>query len=347
MKASRPKIFVLLCAAAACLLGAYYVSVARRLSSAGKTVGGGPMLEEFRTYNSLGRADQSPRFIFFRYTGVDDNYGKLALAELQHLDRPQFIEGLICESVYFANGHGICLTADRGVFTTYAAKIFDSTLQAPFNIPLHGGPSRSRVSRDGKLAACTVFVSGHGYDSVDFSTQTLLIDTATGNILASLEDFAVTRDDQPFRVADFNFWGVTFAPDSRHFYCTLSSNRLHYLVEGDIEARTAKVLHENVECPSASPDGKRIAYKKRFIIENRLIWQLHVLDLATMAETALAEKRSVDDQIEWLDNEHVLYAVSDNPDGASATTNIWKADVNGSAPPLMFLAKAYSPAVVR
>lgn len=32
-----------------------------------------------------------------------------------------------------------------------------------------------------------------------------------------------------------------------------------------------------------------------------------VLDLATMQETPLAEKQSVDDEVEWLDNEHILY----------------------------------------
>ena len=292
--------------------------------------------------------DVSPRQIFFRYTGVDDNYGKLALVDYPELGSPRFVEGLSCEAVYFAAGHGICLTADRGVFTTYAAQLFDSTFQTRFTLPLHGGPSRTRVSPDGTLAGFTVFLSGHGYDSLDFSTETLLVDFATGSVVASLEtDFRVTRDGQPFQATDFNFWGVTFTPDSKHFYCTLSSSHLHYLIRGDIATRTAEVVHENVECPSVSPDGTRVAYKKRFIIDNRLLWQLHVLDLATQTETPLAEKRSVDDQIEWLDNEQVLYAVSDNPEGASATTNVWKADAAGKKAPELFLPRAYSPAVVR
>jgi hypothetical protein len=66
-----------------------------------------------------------------------------------------------------------------------------------------------------------------------------------------------------------------------------------------------------------------------------------------MQETPLAEKRSVDDQLEWLDNERVLYSVSDNPGGSSATTNVWRVDIGGRNPPELFLAKAYSPAVVR
>ncbi|MGI9089055.1 MAG: hypothetical protein ACR2HH_15145, partial [Chthoniobacterales bacterium] len=246
-----------------------------------------------------------PRQIFFRYTGVDDNYGKLAVVNYPQLGPPRFIDGLSCEAVYFAAGHGICLTANRGVFTTYAAQLFDAHFKTQFTLPLRGGPSRTRVSADGKIAGLTVFISGHGYLSLDFSTETLLVETATGKTLATLEDFAVTRAGQLFKAKDFNFWGVTFTPDSRHFYCTLSSDQKHYLVAGDIAARTAQVVHKNVECPSVSPDGTRVAYKKRFIENERLFWQLHVLDLATQTETPLAEKRSVDDQIEWLDNAQV------------------------------------------
>jgi hypothetical protein len=233
------------------------------------------------------------------------------------------------------------------VFTTYAAQVFDGDFKALFTLPLQGWPSRIRVSPAGTLAGYTVFVSGHGYASMDFSTETLLVDTMTGKIVASLEDFQVTRGGQPFRALDFNFWGVSFTPDSQRFYCTLSSDRKHYLVEADIASQTAIVIHENVECPSVSPDGTRVAYKKRFIVDGRLLWQLQVLDLATMSETSLSERRSVDDQIEWLDNTHVLYAVSDNPEGSSATTNVWRAAADGKAPPELFIPRAYSPAVVR
>ena len=116
--------------------------------------------------------------------------------------------------------------------------------------------------------------------------------------------------DGPSPAKDFNLWGVTFTPDSKSFYCTLSTNRQHFLVRGDIAQRTATVVHENVECPSLSPDGKRIAYKKRLPVPGRVEWQLHVLDLASSREIPLAEKRSADDQIEWLDDDNVLYALS-------------------------------------
>ena len=72
-----------------------------------------------------------------------------------------------------------------------------------------------------------------------------------------------------------------------------------------MRTRRARVLHENVECPSISPDNTRVAYKK-WVGDT---WQLHVLDLATMRETPLAEKRHIDDQVEWLDDERILYGL--------------------------------------
>src|SRR3712207_7448541 len=35
-----------------------------------------------------------------------------------------------------------------------------------------------------------------------------------------------------------------------------------HLIEGSVSGRTAKVIHDNVECPSLSPDGTRIGDRK-------------------------------------------------------------------------------------
>lgn len=285
--------------------------------------------------------------IFFRYNGVDSHYGQLAFVRHERLEQPQFIDALSCDVAHLAGGRGICLAADRGVFTTYSAKLFDAkTFQILAQFPLKGPPSRCRMSADGKVAALTVFVSGHGYASLDFSTQTLLIDVDNARIIADLEEFSVFRDGQPFRSKDFNFWGVTFTPDGGQFYATLSTNRRHFLVKGDIAKRSVTVVHDNVECPSLSPNAARVAYKRRLMTEGRVFWQLHILDLTTGRETPLAEKRSVDDQLEWLDNDYVLYSLPENARGPSASTNVWVAAADGLTAPRLFLKKAYSPSVV-
>jgi hypothetical protein len=83
-----------------------------------------------------------------------------------------------------------------------------------------------------------------------------------------------------------------------------------------------------------SPDNTRIAYKKKV----NGAWRFHVLDLATMKETPLAETHSVDDQVEWLDNDRVLYGLK---------TDIWVVPATGRGAPQVFLPDALSPAVVR
>lgn len=282
--------------------------------------------------------------IFFRHTGVDAHYGQLAWRDAA--GSVHFAEKLRCEVVHVSGGRGLCLTADRGVVTTYAAKLFDAaTLAVTGELPLQGIPSRTRVSRDGGLAAFTVFAAGHGYTSLDFATQTLIVDTAQARVLANLEDFPITKDGQPFKRPDFNFWGVTFTSDARGFFATLSSGGQHYLVRGDLATRTATVLHDNVECPSLSPGADKVAYKKRFVVDGRIVWQFHVLDLRTMAEMPLPEKRNVDDQIEWLDDAHVMYAMTAADGGAS--TDVWVAPVDGRGDPVLYLRNAYSPAVER
>jgi dipeptidyl aminopeptidase/acylaminoacyl peptidase len=290
----------------------------------------------------------SGRVIYFRHNGNDAHYGKLARIQLSADAAPEFIEALNCEVVHVAGPRGLCLAADRGVLTTYTARVFDSVdRRVLWEFPLAGIPSRCRVAADGRRAALTVFVSGHGYDSVDFSTQTLLINLETGEVEADLETFAVTRDGARFQSIDFNFWGVTFEPDSRHFYATLSSGGAHYLVRGDAERRTATVVRNGVECPSLSPDGRRIAFKKRATTTGPVHWHIAVLEMERGIETVLDERQSVDDQLEWLDDGRVLYSMPAGESGSSATTDVWMIATDGRGTPELLLSGAYSPAVQR
>lgn len=291
---------------------------------------------------------QQPRLLFFRHMGVDQHYGKVAWTDSGQPQVVNYVDTMACEVVYVSGGHGICLSADRGVFTTYAASLFDArTFAVSATVPLKGIPSRARVSIDGKVAAFTVFVSGHGYTTLDFSTQTLLLNTSTAEVIADLESFTVRRDGKVIESPDFNFWGVTFTPDAKKFYATLSTSQKHFLVRGDIASRSAEVIHENVECPSLSPDAKRLAYKKRLMVGNRIVWQLQVLDLATGRETALSERRSIDDQLEWLDDAHVLYSVPAAEDGSSPSTDVWVAPADARSAPRLYQRNAYSPASAR
>jgi len=131
----------------------------------------------------------------------------------------------------------------------------DGALREQRVIPVPGIANRLRVSPSGRLLAWTVFVSGEDYTSAVMSTRTGILDTRTGALVHSLEEFQVIRDGRPYRAADENFWGVTFAADDNRFYATMYTDGRRYLVEGGLAARTVRTVKENAECPSLSPDG--------------------------------------------------------------------------------------------
>jgi len=225
-----------------------------------------------------------------------------------------------------------------GFVSSYYVYVFGSDFQVRHSARLSGLPSRARVSPDGRYGATTAFVTGHSYAQGGFSTQTLIFDMSSGARLGDLEELRVFRDGRAFRAVDFNFWGVTFTQDSDRFYATLATRGETYLVEGSVSAREMRVVRTNVECPSLSPDGTRLAFKKRMSQGlGGVTWRFHVLELGTMTETSLSESRSIDDQIEWLDDSQVLYSVGQD---------LWVMPADGSGEPRNLMSGAISPAVV-
>ena len=291
--------------------------------------------------NDLEAIQRGPHLLFLN---EEEPYiGQVKLMGLDADSSRSAQTSLKCVRVYYAAGNGICLMYDASApDTLIQVSLFGSDFQPRHQFTVEGIPSRTRVSHDGKYAAFTVFVAGHSYQDADMSTATILLDTATGASLGNLEEFETWKDGQLYTAPEFNFWGVTFAQDSNLFYATLKHGNRTYLVEGDLPARKLTVLHENVECPSLSPDGTRIAFKKLIPPGN---WQLTVLDLATMQETTLAETESIDDQVEWLDNEHILYEKIDYDPPKWVSVFVIPAD--GSGKPEVFMPNAASPAVIR
>ena len=285
--------------------------------------------------------------ILFRGSRQDANYGKMALTSLGAPGTTRAVTAFGCERVSYGVSHGICLHADRGLRTTYSAILFDSNFQQTKVLPLEGEPSRTRISRDGRVGAMTVFVTGipHGYASALFSTATTLVNMATGDVIGNLEEFATFRDGKRIKEDDFNFWGVTFAKDSNTFYATLLSKGRTHLVRGDLGLRTLTVIYDGLECPSLSPDDKLIAFKKK-VGPSLAPWRIYILDLATMTEHPVAaESRSIDDQMEWLDTTHILYAAPRS--SQSAIRDVWVAPIDATGPAKVFLPEAESPIIVR
>ncbi len=332
-------VIALLCVGTATV---YVLDARRRSTAADGLVSAGIRVVEDPA--DLSRIAAAPH-VAFRNTASGRGYGLTVLAGLDDPDGPRWLTGLACDRVDFAGGFGSCLASDGRVYAKYVARIFDASFNVLHTVALNGVPSRTRVAPNGRLAAATVFVTGHSYAAGAFSTQTTLMDTGSGTVLADLEQFTVIRDGAPFRAADFNFWGVTFAPDSNRFYATLATGGQLLLVEGDARARAARVLRPDVECPSLSPDGSRLGFKKRTLEGGALRWRLAVLDLASMTERVLTEPRSIDDQVEWLDDRRLVYAAPDDQEGRGGTS-VWALDVDAAKPPVLWLRGAYSPSVV-
>ena len=288
--------------------------------------------------------------VLFRSMTIDSTYNRLSVAPLDPRDgADRAVSALTCERVSYSAGRGICLDYHHAVFPTYKTVLFDRALTPTRSMPLAGRPSRTRTSPDGRLGAITAFVTGHSYIAASLATKTTILDMESGDELGDLEQFSTWRNGARFKAADFNFWGVTFAAESNVFYATLrtaaTGQLTTFLVRGDLALRKLTVLRENVECPSLSPDNRLIAFKKR-VGPDSAPWRIYLLDVATLTDRPLAvEKRSVDDQIEWLDNGHVLYAVPRANEPVSS--DIWLAPIDNSAAPRIFLAHAESPIVVR
>ena len=313
----------------ACVLGAVaYVVVS--VTSATDTTASGPA-------RAVGLPDAP--YLVFRTLDRDDpgNYGHLAVAPLGNLE-DRTVSTASCERLHVAGGRGICVQLAGRVPLRYRARILDGDLVPRDSVPLQGFPSRARVSPDGRLGSVTSFVSGHSYAELGvFSTETTIIDLTSGTVVIdNLEDVPIDRDGERVDSIDANLWGVTFAPDSDAFYATLSTGGRTYLVKGSVRGGRMNVVRENAECPSLSPDGDRVVYKKRGGGDG--LWRFTMLDLATMRETPLAETASIDDQVEWIDGGTVAYRNGEA---------LWSVPADGSGRPTRLTSGADSPAAVQ
>ncbi|MEM7125950.1 MAG: TolB-like translocation protein [Chloroflexota bacterium] len=265
------------------------------------------------------------------------NFNRLQVASLANPNAEKIPTDLYCTRVHFSAGAGICLKDQiQSLSAQTLVTIFDDTFQPIKSFLANGIPSRARVSPTGRHVAFTVFVLGHSYAGDEFSTATFLQETNADITQGSnLEEFTVFQDGEEIDYPDFNYWGVTFSQDEDTFYATLRFNGTRNLVRGSIKDRTITVLHENVECPSLSPDETRVAFKHRIGLGR---WRLTVMDLATFAQTPLAETSTVDVQAVWLDNDNVLYSVANrNP---PPIESVFVVPADGTGEPRIYIEAA-------
>ncbi|MEU8620763.1 hypothetical protein [Streptomyces sp. NPDC048623] len=243
-----------------------------------------------------------------------------------------------CDRFHAAGPTALCLQRRPGVPARSYVLVLDRRLRERQRISLPGIPNRARVSASGQVLAWTTFATGDSYNTSAFATRTSILDLRTGYLIKNIEQIPLTLDGRRYHAPDVNYWGVSFAADDNRFYATVGTRGRTHLVEGDLKTWSARALKENVECPSLSPDGTRVAYKKKVSTDPRAPWRLHVLDLATLREHPLADPRSVDDQAAWTGPGTVAYAY----EGA-----VWSVPADGTGAPRRVAAGASSPVVPR
>ncbi|MFD7326816.1 TolB family protein [Streptomyces sp. NPDC059875] len=218
------------------------------------------------------------------------------------------------------------------------AIVLDRRLRELRRIALPGIPNRARVSASGRMLSWTMFATGDSYAASAFSTRTSILDLRTGYLVKNMEQIPLTLHGRRHHAPDVNYWGVSFTRDDSRFYATVATKGRTYLVEGDMRRWSAKALRENVECPSLSPDDTRIAFKKKVSDDPKAPWRLYVLDLRTLREHPVAERRSIDDQAVWTDDGTLAYA----HEGA-----VWAVPADGTGAPRRLAFGASSPTVLR
>ncbi len=280
--------------------------------------------------------------VVFRDTSTSATNGLVATVPLRRPSARRTIVGPECDRVYVVGDTLSCLYTEPGVATTFHGEVRDREGHVVSSWPVAGLPSRTRVSPSGRLVSETSFVTGHEYEQEAFSTSTEIL-RRNGAGYGNLERFTLLHNGKQVTARDRNIWGVTFADDNR-FYATAAWSGTAWLVRGDLAARTLTALRRNAECPSLSPDGHRIAYKKR-VPASSDHWSLAVLDLRTGHETVLGETRSVDDQAEWSSAHTVLYGLprAHQP----GVSDVWALGTAAGEAPRLLVPNAWSPSVLR
>lgn len=236
---------------------------------------------------------------------------------------------------------GICLSATAGLGGSGRGFLLDPGLNPTLRFGVNL-PSRAAVSPDGAVVAWTGFSLGHSYlNPGEFATTTQLI-SVERSIGANLETvFTTYRDDEIVTDVDANYWGVTFV-DSDRFYATLGTGEGTSIVEGRVSNSRLDVVVENATCPEVSPDGRTLVAKER----RGDFMQVVAIDVETGERRDLPETRSVEDQVEFADEDTILYALPNPDEGTEAQPvfDIWALDLTPGAEPRMILPFADSPA---
>lgn len=279
-------------------------------------------------------------FLMFETLGPPRAHGRVAMMPAT-ADGTRHLTTLRCSRLSYAGGRGLCLTEEeRDGAVTNVAYVFDRTFTRGARLELPGVPTRVRVAPAGDIAAVTTYAEEESPEGERLAIESLLIDLRTARAIADLREFHIDVPDGAL-AGPFDFASVAFDRDSDRFFATLSTPSARYVVVGSVRARRLRPIAPDVASEALSPDGTKLIVKRR--IGDREFWELGVLELSSLAARPVDQGgRTVDDQVEWLDDRHLLYH-----DASDAGTSIWVVAADGQSPPRVLVPEAFSPSVVR
>ena len=285
------------------------------------------------------RHPQVPPFVMFRTLAADETHGRVAVIGLRP-DAMRHVSRLSCSRVHYAAGRGLCITQESNDRSTlHVAYLFDAKLEPGRRMLLDGVATRVRVAPNGRIGAITTYSEEESADGERLATRSRLFDMRSGQQLADLREFHIENRSLPPIHGPIDVSSVSFERDGDRFFATLATDEERYLVAGSVKERRLTTIRTGVASEALSPDGRRLAVKR--LVPDRGFWQLAVIDLRTWTEQDLLQgARSVDDQVEWVDDHHVMYH---DVDGES--TALWMLPIDGANGPRVLLKDAYSGTV--
>lgn len=266
-----------------------------------------------------------------------DDYEKVGIVTFEG---ERIITQLRCSRIDLNADRGLCLTPPGDFVLSGHGLILDEKLvpTAKFDV---NDPSRAVVSPDGSIVGWTGFTAGHSYANFgEFSTITQLI-AVDRQLAVNLEtDFKTEIDGEPNDTPERNFWGVTFV-DNEIFYATMQNADGTWIVEGSLSTSKIVDRFDNASCPEVSPDGQTIVAKEQRADGFHLV----AIDVATGTRRDLGETRPVDDQVEWLDDTSIVYAIANPDEGTAAQPafDVYVLDTSPGGTPQLLVPFADSP----
>ena len=145
---------------------------------------------------------------------------------------------------------------------------------------------------------------------------------------------------------DRNYWGVTFAADDDHFYATVAfGGRDPPGSRADLDP-AVDTMRTDAECPSLSPDGTRVAYKKRGDRGPGRLAARHARPRDRQGDASSPRAAASTTRSSGSTTQRIVYGMPGQGSNA-AQTDVWVVAADGTGSPAVLIEKAWSPAVVR